>query len=94
MPTQKPVGGVATFVAEVRNKDLVLLPDAQVAFTDDSADAPVVDPANPHTATVTGSSVETVTVTATVQGADGPISATDVAVFVDNVPASVTLVAS
>jgi hypothetical protein len=95
MPVKKPVGEIATFTAVVTNAEGVALPGAVVTFTDDSAtDHPVVDPASPQVATVKGTVIEVVTVTATVQGATGPISATDSADFVDNTPAAVTLVAS
>lgn len=95
MPVTKPVGETATFVAEVRNAEGLLLPNAAVTFTDDSTTDPVsVDPASPQVATVHGTVIELVTVTATVEGAAGPISATDTAQFADNVPASISLVAS
>lgn len=94
MPVNKPVGDVATFTATVKNKEGLLLPNAAVVFTDDATDPVVVDPTNAQVGTVTGSAIETVTVTATAQGADGPISATDTADFQDNVPASVEVAAS
>lgn len=94
MPVNKPIGTAAFFTAEVRNAEGVLLPDAVVTFTDDSADPVVVDPASPHVGVVTGSTIETVTVTASVDGADGPVTATDTATFSDNTPASITLTAS
>lgn len=94
MPVKKPIGAVATFTAVVTNAEGVPLPDAVVTFTDDSADAVVVDPATPQVGTVKGTTVETVTVTATVQGANGPIAATDSASFSDNTPAAITVTAS
>lgn len=94
MSVNKPVGSPATFVAEVRNKEGVLLPDAVVTFTDDSADAVTPTAANPQVAVVVGTTVEVVTVTASVNGADGPIVATDTASFSDNTPATLTLTAS
>lgn len=94
MPVVKPVGSPATFTAVVTNAEGVVLPDAVVTFTDDSSDAPVVEPGHPQVAVVTGSAIEVVTVTATVQGATGPLTATDTAQFVDNTPAAVTVTAS
>ncbi len=93
MPVKKPVGATATLTAVVTNAEGVALPDAVVTFTDDSADAVTVT-ADPHIATLVGTSIETVTVTASVQGADGPITATDSVDYVDNTPANITLVAS
>ena len=95
MPVVKPVGDVATFVAEVRNNEGLLLPNAVVTFTDDSATDPVVvSAANAQVGTVHGTVIELVTVTASVEGAAGPITAVDTAQFADNVPASITLTAS
>lgn len=94
MPVKKPVGATATLTAIVSNAEGVLLPDAVVTFTDDSADAVTPTAANLQVATLTGTSIETVNVTASVNGANGPITATDSAVFVDNTPAAITLVAS
>ena len=95
MSVTKPVGELATFVAEVRNRGGVLLPGAVVTFSDDSAvDPVVVDPATPQVGVVRGTVEELVTVTASVEGAAGPIVATDTAQFVDNVPATLTLTAS
>lgn len=88
MPVTKPVGAVAT------NNEGVELPDAVVTFTDDSTDAPVSNATAPHVGTVQGTSIEVVTVTATVEGANGPLTASDSADFVDNTPAAITLVAS
>ncbi len=94
MSVTKPVGATATFTAVVTNNEGVELAGAVVTFTDDSADAVAATADNPHVATLVGTSIETVTVTATVQGANGPITATDSATFVDNTPAAVTLTAS
>lgn len=94
MSVTKPVGATATFTAVVTNAEGVELPDAVVTFTDDSTDAVTPTPDNAHVATLTGTSIETVNVTASVDGANGPITATDSAVFVDNTPAAITLVAS
>jgi hypothetical protein len=94
MPVKKPVGAVATFTAVVTNAEGMPLPDALVTFTDDSTDPVVVDPANAQVGKVTGTHIEVVTVTATVQGAVGPLSATDTADFRDNVPAAIVLTAS
>lgn len=94
MSVQKPIGSVATFTAVVTNAEGVVLPDAIVTFTTDSADPVTPDPADPQTATLIGTTIETVTVTATVEGADGPISASDTADFSDNTPAAITLTAS
>lgn len=94
MTVQKPVGGTATFTAVVTNAEGLELPDAVVTFTDDSVDQVTVDPATPQVGTVVGTSVEVVTVTVSVDGADGPLTATDSADFRDNTPAAVTLTAS
>lgn len=94
MSINKPVGDIATFTAVVTNAEGTPLPNAIVTFTDDSADPVIPTAANAQIGTVTGTTVETVTVTATVQGATGPISATDSANFQDNTPAGITLTAS
>lgn len=93
MSVTKPVGATATFTATVLNAEGVSLPDAVVTFTDDVTD-PVVPVPGTQSATVVGTALETVTVTATVQGANGPLTATDTATFVDNTPAVVTVTAS
>jgi len=94
MPVKKPIGSTATFTARVTNAEGVELPDAIVTFTNDVSTPVVVDPATPQVGTVTDSNIEIVTVTVSVEGADGPITASDTAEFVDNTPAAVTLTAS
>ena len=94
MSVTKPIGATATFTATVVNAEGVALPDAVVVFTDDVTDPVIPVTGAPQSATVVGTVLETVTVTATVQGATGPLTATDTAVFVDNTPAAVTVVAS
>jgi hypothetical protein len=89
---RKPVGDFATFHAEVHNEAGEALTGYTFAFTSDVDTVGVVDAQD---ATVTGSTVETVTVTATTTFPDGSSnSGTAAADFFDNVPVSVVVTAS
>lgn len=89
---QKPVGETATFSAVVKNAEGVVLPGYAFDFTSDVDTVTAVDATD---ATVTGSTVETVTVTATTTFPDGTTHSGTAAVdFVDNTPATVEVTAS
>jgi hypothetical protein len=89
---QKSVGDTATFTAVVKNAEGVVLPGYEFTFTSDTDTVTAVDGQD---ATVVGSTVETVTVTATTVFPDGTEHSAEAAVdFVDNTPATVEVTAS
>jgi hypothetical protein len=84
---QKPVGETATFTAVVTNAEGVVL-DVPVTFTSDVDTVVVVDARD---ATLVGTAIETVTVTATASNGVAGSAAVD---FVDNTPATVVVTAA
>lgn len=90
---QKNVGDTATFTAVVRNKSGVELAGIPVTFVSDSEPLTILDDLD---ATCFGSTVETVTVTATAAGGvNGDVVGTAAVDFaIDNVPASVEVTVS